>query len=71
MIAFGRALKELRVRARLSQENLASSVEVNVEHIAGIERGEREPTLVMLFKLAEALGVDPSVLIARMERKLR
>jgi transcriptional regulator with XRE-family HTH domain len=71
MIAFGRALKELRVSARLSQETLASSVDVDVEHIAGMERGEREPTLVMLFKLAAALEVDPSVLIAHMERKLR
>jgi transcriptional regulator with XRE-family HTH domain len=55
----------------MSQQTLASLVEVDVDHIAEIERGEREPTLVMLFKLAEALGVEPSLLILRMERKLR
>ena len=71
VIAFGVVLQELRQRKRLSQDAVASLVDVEREEIAAIERGAREPTLVMLFKLAAALDVEPSELIARMERKLQ
>jgi DNA-binding XRE family transcriptional regulator len=71
VIAFGLVLQELRQRRRLSRDSVASLVDVESEDIAEIERGTREPTLVLLFKLANVLGVEPSELIARMERKLQ
>ena len=71
VIAFGVVLRELRQRKRLSQDAVASLVDAETEEVAAIERGAREPTLVMLFKLAAALDVEPSELIARMERKLQ
>ena len=71
VIAFGLVLQELRQRKQLSQEAVASLVDLEVEEVADIERGVREPNLVMLFKLAAALDTEPSELIARMERKLQ
>jgi transcriptional regulator with XRE-family HTH domain len=54
----------------MSQESLAFAAGVEVGQIAEIERGVAEPTLVMLFQLAGALDLEPSRLIARMEREL-
>jgi transcriptional regulator with XRE-family HTH domain len=69
--AFGLILKELRTRKGLSEASVASSVGVDANYIADIERGAREPTLVMVFKIAGALEITPSMLIGRMQRKLR
>jgi transcriptional regulator with XRE-family HTH domain len=33
-------------------------------YVSGIERGSRNPTLKILYKLAEALGVELEVLFA-------
>lgn len=35
--------------------------------MGGIERGERNPSLANVFKIADALGVSPSVIHARAE----
>ena len=70
-ITFGRVLKELRLGAQLSQESLATLAGVKVQQIAKLEKGIADPTLVMIFQLAAALGLEPSALIARLEGKLR
>ena len=36
-----------------------------------MERGIRQPTITTIMKLAEALGIQASALVARMERLLR
>jgi transcriptional regulator with XRE-family HTH domain len=70
-VAFGLVLKELRTRKGLSEQSLATTAGVGSRDIIAIERGVREPTLVMLFKLAHALDVEPSSLLSRMEQKLQ
>jgi len=70
VVEFGKVLKELRLRRGLSRKVLASLVHVDAKHIAALERGSRDPSLVMLFKLATALGVGLSYLIAKMQRRL-
>jgi transcriptional regulator with XRE-family HTH domain len=69
--AFGEVLQEARTRRGLSQESLAMLVGIHSTHLDELEKGSREPTLVLLFKLADALKVEPSVLLSRMERKLQ
>jgi transcriptional regulator with XRE-family HTH domain len=71
VIAFGLVLQELRQRKRLSSDALASLVDLEVQELAEMERGAREPNLALLCKLAEALDVKPSDLILRTERKLQ
>jgi len=48
----------LRSRGSLSQRQLARSVGVTAAYISRIEHGERVPTLQLLERLADALGVD-------------
>src|SRR5688572_22443161 len=50
-------VRELRAKAELSMDELASKSGVSRSMISLIERGESSPTAVVLDKLAAALGV--------------
>lgn len=56
-ISFGSFVRHLRETAGFSQEELADRANVHRTYIGGIERGERNPTLITIHKIAEALGV--------------
>ena len=56
-VAFGRRLRALRVAKGLSQEKLALTSDLDRTYIGGIERGERNVSLVNIQKIASALGV--------------
>jgi DNA-binding XRE family transcriptional regulator len=66
--AFGRAIRELREERGTSQEAFALSCGIDRSHYGGIERGERNPSLSHILKVADALGVRPSEIHVRAER---
>ncbi len=68
---FGKVLREQRNARGLSQESLALSADVDRTFVSQMERGIRQPTLTTLCKLSEALGIQPSTLVARVETLLR
>ena len=68
---FGRVLREQRSARGLSQEALALSANVDRTFVSQMERGIRQPTLTTLCKLSDALGIQPSTLVARVEKLLR
>lgn len=51
-------MRELRKRKQLSQETLALACNLDRTYIGGVERGERNISLVNIHKIAEALGVE-------------
>jgi transcriptional regulator with XRE-family HTH domain len=55
---FGLVLRELRLRAGLSQRELADRIGSTQSAIARMEKGEAEPKLCTLEKLANALNRD-------------
>lgn len=63
----GRNLRRLRHKAGLSQEELAFRAELNRGYVNGIERYVRNPTVVVLQKLAHALNVETAELLAQPE----
>lgn len=54
----GRNLKRFRQAAGLSQEAFAFECGLHRTYVSGVERGVRNPTVVVLAKLAEPLGVS-------------
>ncbi len=52
----------------VSQEELGLRSGVHRNYIGGIERAERQPSVTALARLAEALDVKPSDLLALAER---
>lgn len=66
-LAFGKVLRERRKLAGLTQEKLAMEADVQRNYVSLIERGVHQPTINVIFKLASALGCQPSALIADVE----
>lgn len=66
-LALGRALRELRGRKGISQEELAARAGLHRNYIGGIERGERNPSYTNILKLAMVVDVKTSQLLALAE----
>lgn len=66
-IAFGRVLRDLRKQAGLTQEQLGFEAELERNYISMLERGERQPTLTTLVKLARPLRLKASDMVALVE----
>lgn len=56
MVAFAAKVRKRRYALSLTQEELAERSGFHVNYIGGIERGERNPSLVSLTALAGGLG---------------
>ena len=54
-LAFGRAVYLLRIKAALSQEELALQSNTGRSYVGVLERGEKEPCLGVMFKLTRPL----------------
>jgi transcriptional regulator with XRE-family HTH domain len=55
---FGKAIRRRRRELDFSQEELAERAELHRTYISDIERGERNPSLENIEKLAKALGIS-------------
>src|SRR5579884_3768433 len=62
-MTFGRTVRRYRRDKGLTQEELADQTGIHRTYIGGIERGERNPTLLMIHRIADALGVSPARLL--------
>lgn len=60
----GANVRRLRVERGLTQEKLAFEAGLDLTYVGGIERGRRNPTVVVLGRIAEALGTTPAVLVS-------
>ena len=70
-VAFGAALRRLRRAGGLSQERLGLDAGVQRNFISLIETGQNQPTITTISKLAHALGMKASELVAEAESELR
>ena len=68
--AFGRSLRKRRLAKLLTQEVLAAEANLSRAYISDLEMGKKDPSLSTIFKLATALQMKPSNLIAEVEHIL-
>jgi transcriptional regulator with XRE-family HTH domain len=59
----GLNVQRLRREKGWSQEDLAFESGLHRTYVSGIERGKRNPTVVILARLAKALGTDAAELV--------
>ena len=58
VIQFGKKLREVRLKKKLSQGDVARILGVHRSYISGLERVRRNPSLLTVHKVAKALGVS-------------
>ncbi len=69
-VVVGQVIQKFREQKKQSQELVSGFAGIGRTHLSAIERGERKPTLETFFKIADALGVKASVLMAAIEDEL-
>ncbi len=70
-LPFGPALRRVRLAAGMSQEQLGLESGVQRNFISLIETGQNQPTISTIVKLAGALGMKASELVAEAEKPIR
>jgi transcriptional regulator with XRE-family HTH domain len=55
---FGNRLRNIRKQKGLSQEALALACDLDRTYIGGVERGERNISLINIYRIAVALGIS-------------
>ena len=70
-LAFGETVRSVRESAGVAQEALALIAEMDRSYLGRLERGEKQPSLDVVFRLAVALGVVPGDLVAKIEVQAR
>jgi len=68
---FGKVLREERKSKQITQEKLAEFCDLDSTYISLLERGQRQPTITTIFKLAKALKISPSTLVEKVEHQLK
>ena len=63
LLQFGKKVRELRRRKDLSQEEFAELAGLDRSYIGGVERGERNISLLNILKIAVALEVPAARLL--------
>ena len=64
-VVFGLRLRELRRARQVSQEALADEAGLDRTYVSSVERGHRNISLVNIYRLAHALGVEPAELLRK------
>lgn len=67
-MTLGAELRNARQEADLTQEQLAFAAGVDRTYISQLENDHKSPTVDILFRLCDALGIAASELLKRVER---
>ena len=61
----GKTIAAMRKAKKLSQEDLAGLAEMDRSFLSEIENGHKNFSILVLFRLAEALGVKPEAILGK------
>ena len=64
----GEELRKAREAAGVTQEKLSFAAEIDRTYISQLENNRKSPTVDLLFRICDSLGVSASEIIGRVER---
>lgn len=67
-VVIGKTIKNLREQKHMSQEVLSGLASIDRSHLSKIELGIRSPTINVLYKIADAMGVQGSDILSNAEK---
>ena len=67
--AFGRALKKIRLKKKLTQEDLSLDAQLARVYISELEYGKKIPSIETIFKLSKGLNIKCSKLMDLTEQE--
>jgi len=67
---FSELLRQARLNAGMTQEELAAKVRLTREYVSLLERGKRTPTIHVFVRLTRALGLSPADMIVQVEKSM-
>jgi transcriptional regulator with XRE-family HTH domain len=59
----GKNVRRYRQQKKLTQEELAFEAKIDLTYLGGIERGKRNPSLLVIVRIASALSVSIGKLV--------
>lgn len=69
-VIVGKVIQQVRDDKGLSQEVVSGLADIGRTHLSAIERGARKPTMETFFRLADAMDIKPSALMAKIEYEI-
>jgi transcriptional regulator with XRE-family HTH domain len=66
----GKLIKQARLKAEMTQEDLAAKASLTREYVSLLERDKRSPTIEVFIRLVRALGLSPAEVILDVEKSL-
>ncbi len=67
--AFGKALKKIRLKKKLTQEDLSLEAQLARVYISELEYGKKIPSIETIFKLSKGLNIKCSRLMYLTEQE--
>ena len=67
-MALGEELRRARGEAGLSQDEVAARANIDRSYLSQLENDKKSPTLDLLMRVCEAIGIKASTLVARVEK---
>lgn len=70
-VRLGKAVKHVRSKVGMTQEQLADKIDMHATYISDIERGTRNPSWEAITRLAKGMGVGVAEIAAAYDRRAK
>lgn len=61
--SLGAIIKDIRKKRKMSQQGLADTAQIHRNYVISLEKGRQNPSLLVLYSIANALRVKPTKII--------
>lgn len=69
-LVFGEIIRAERVKQSIAQDQFALFANIDRSYYGKLERGERQPSLALILRIAGGLGIPASKILERVEKRI-